>query len=319
MEYTYQEFIQNILNTRGRFACGDEYHERHHVLPKCMNGSDDRENLIDLFAREHFIAHKLLALENPDNEKLVYAWWMMSITRTSSQTQETITPEEYEEARRALSQAMSGENNPMYGKPSPKRGTHLTEAQKQHLRDINSGENSPMYGRHLSEEVKIKISVANTGRVATDEARVNMSNAHIGKNMGVNHSRARRVAQYGIDGVFIKVWDCISDIQRQLNISSTVISRVCKTENGTAGGYQFRYIDGEILNKIPQYVNQSGKYQIKTIARCDEDWNIIDIWDGYTAAQNGTGINRAHISSCCNGKREHAGGYRWKILNENYE
>ena len=74
MEETYEQFIQNILNTRGRFACGDEYHERHHIVPKCMDGGDEEENLIDLFAREHFEAHRLLALENPDNDKLVYAW-----------------------------------------------------------------------------------------------------------------------------------------------------------------------------------------------------------------------------------------------------
>ena len=66
MEMTYEEFINNILETRGRFACGDEYHERHHIVPKCMDGSNDEENLIDLFAREHFEAHRLLALENSD-------------------------------------------------------------------------------------------------------------------------------------------------------------------------------------------------------------------------------------------------------------
>lgn len=71
---TYAEFIQNILNTRGRFACGDEYHEQHHIVPRCMNGTNDEENLIDLYAREHYEAHRLLALENPENEKLVYAW-----------------------------------------------------------------------------------------------------------------------------------------------------------------------------------------------------------------------------------------------------
>ena len=30
---TYKEFIQNILDTRGRFGCGDEYHEKHHIIP----------------------------------------------------------------------------------------------------------------------------------------------------------------------------------------------------------------------------------------------------------------------------------------------
>ena len=73
----YREFIDNILQTRGRFSCGDEYHERHHITPKCMSGENDENNLIDLFAREHFEAHRLLALDNPENEKLVYAWWNM--------------------------------------------------------------------------------------------------------------------------------------------------------------------------------------------------------------------------------------------------
>ena len=46
---TYLEFINNILETRGRFSCNSEYHERHHIVPKCMNGSDDETNLIDLY------------------------------------------------------------------------------------------------------------------------------------------------------------------------------------------------------------------------------------------------------------------------------
>lgn len=319
MENTYQEFIQNILNTRGRFNCGEEYHERHHITPRCMNGTDDKENLIDLFAREHFEAHRLLALENPDNQKLVHAWWMMSTTTKSHKRQECVTPEEYEEARKAFSQSISGKNNPMYGKPSPMKGTHLSEEQKQYLREINTGELSPKYGIPLSEETKAKISAANLGKIVTDEARLNMRNAHLGKNMGVDSSRAKQVAQYGLDGVLIKIWDCMADASRQLNIHPMSITNACSGKMQRAGEYQFRYVDGEVSVKISPYIDQRGKYQVKTIARCDEDWNIIDIWDGPTAAQKGTGINRTHISSCCNGKRQHAGGYKWKILDENYE
>ena len=315
----YQEFIQNILDTRGRFNCGDEYHERHHILPVCVGGTNDKENLIDLFAREHFEAHRLLALENQDNKKLIHAWWMMSSTTKSSRRKDIVTPEEYEEARKEYSKSISGENSPMYGKPSPRRGIHLTEEQKQHLREINLGELSPKYGKPVSEETKEKMRAARLGKVATEEERLNMRNAHLGKNMGADSSRAKPVAQYNLDGILIETWDCVADIERKLHINASAISNVCCGKAHSAGGYQFRYIDGEVLKQIPKYVNQSGKYQIKRIARCDDDWNIIDIWDGCTAAQNGTGINRSHISSCCNGKRKHAGGYRWKILNENYE
>lgn len=40
--------------------------------------TNDEDNLIDLFAREHYEAHRLLVLENPNNHKLAYAWSMMA-------------------------------------------------------------------------------------------------------------------------------------------------------------------------------------------------------------------------------------------------
>jgi len=37
----YQNYIMQILNTRGRFGCGEEYHERHHIVPRCeIEGGD---------------------------------------------------------------------------------------------------------------------------------------------------------------------------------------------------------------------------------------------------------------------------------------
>lgn len=37
----YQNYIMQILNTRGRFGCGEEYHERHHIVLRCeIEGGD---------------------------------------------------------------------------------------------------------------------------------------------------------------------------------------------------------------------------------------------------------------------------------------
>lgn len=113
---TYIEFIENILNTRGRFNIPDgEYKERHHVTPRCLGGQDTKDNLIDLYAREHFIAHKLLHEENQDNEKLTYAYWMMAQCNTKDPNKFQCTPEEYEEARLAfvaiLSEQQKGAGN----------------------------------------------------------------------------------------------------------------------------------------------------------------------------------------------------------------
>lgn len=192
MQETYEEFIQNILDTRGRFACGEKYHERHHIVPKSCGGGNEQENLIDLYAREHFIAHKLLALENPDNYKLVYAWSCMAFVKREDMDRYELTPEEYEEAREAFSKSAtgramseeakqkmrdnhydtSGSNNPFYGK-------HHTEETKKKLSEMRTGqyvgEKSPLYGTHLSEETRQKMSIAKTGTKMSDEAKKKMS------------------------------------------------------------------------------------------------------------------------------------------------
>lgn len=198
---TYDEFINNILETRGRNGCGEEYHETHHIIPKCMGGNDDKSNLIDLYAREHFEVHRLLALENPDNDKLIYAWHMMSVMSDEQQRHYEITAEEYEEAKIAFSKMMSvkmsGNGNPMYGKESAMRGKHLPCESKEKLRlqrigDKNpmygkSGEKAPNYGKRMSEESRKKLSEANSGenhpmygKNHSEETRRKMSEARKG-------------------------------------------------------------------------------------------------------------------------------------------
>lgn len=69
----YSDFIRNILDTRGRFCIPKgEYKERHHIIPKCIGGTNDEDNLIDLYAHEHFIAHELLAKET-NHKQLIFA------------------------------------------------------------------------------------------------------------------------------------------------------------------------------------------------------------------------------------------------------
>lgn len=80
---TYKEFIQNIINTRGQWNIPEgQYWEGHHIKPKCMGGKGNTRrkdpNVIWLLLAEHIEAHRLLALEHPDNRKLVYAYECMS-------------------------------------------------------------------------------------------------------------------------------------------------------------------------------------------------------------------------------------------------
>ena len=52
--------------------------EIHHIIPTCMGGSNDIENLTSLTPREHYICHWILTRIYPDNNKLSTAFFMMS-------------------------------------------------------------------------------------------------------------------------------------------------------------------------------------------------------------------------------------------------
>lgn len=110
----YEDFINSIKESRENKWF--EYSERHHILPRCIGGTDGEDNLIYLTYREHFIAHKILAEENPENRRLGYAYWCMANMNNS---RKIITPEEYEEARSLhvsrLKEYSLGEGNPNYG------------------------------------------------------------------------------------------------------------------------------------------------------------------------------------------------------------
>lgn len=62
------KLVYEHLVKRGqlREVTDKQYYERHHIIPRCMGGCDDEENIVALTAREHFIAHKLLVKIHPN-------------------------------------------------------------------------------------------------------------------------------------------------------------------------------------------------------------------------------------------------------------
>ena len=266
---TYTEFIQNILNTRGRFACGNEYHEQHHIIPRCLGGTDEEDNLIDLFAREHFIAHKMLAEENPDNKKLILAWHIMTNVKTKKQQRYEVTPEEYEEARIAYSQIMIGENNPSksettrrkkseaikgeknhnYGKPRSEstrkkiseahKGKIVSEETCKRISASKTGKNNPSYGKHRSDECRKKMSESAKAR-RTEEWRK--------KHQGANNPSAKKIIRLSDK----MIYGCIKQAADENHVSYSIMRKYCKQHNNFM--YYDEYLtqqnDSNMENKI---------------------------------------------------------------------
>lgn len=255
MEMTYKEFIDNILETRGRFNCGDEYHERHHIVPRCMGGTNDEDNLIDLFAREHFEAHRLLALENSDVQGLVYAWWRMCHIPGSSKRRNEITSEEYEEARKKNNEALKGKNHPQYG-------THRSEETKLKISNARKG-------KCLSDETKKKLSKSHKKENLSEDTLKKMRESHIGKIPSEETVRKRADALRGrkrdlnyLHKMNCKAIYCVETdkvyhsgicASKNTGISRGNISNACNGKRETAGGYYWKYLydktrkDGTII------------------------------------------------------------------------
>lgn len=175
---TYDKFIQDILDTRGRFGIPvGEYKERHHITPKCLGGTNDEANLIDLYAMDHFEAHRLLAIENKDKHELTYAYHLMTTVANKYENRYVATSEEYEESRKLYSEMLKsriGESHPLHGRKYP-----------------------PEYGKRISERKK--------GRKLSDSAKENIRIGHLGLASGGNNPMAKQVV---CDG---KIFDCIQD------------------------------------------------------------------------------------------------------------
>ncbi|QGF20538.1 putative homing endonuclease [Klebsiella phage UPM 2146] len=70
--------IYNSLINKAKMRSLKGYHEKHHVIPKCLGGSNDTSNLVKLTPEEHYVAHLLLIKIYPHEPKLVYAATLMS-------------------------------------------------------------------------------------------------------------------------------------------------------------------------------------------------------------------------------------------------
>ena len=106
----YKKIYTNLIEkAKNRSLNG--YFETHHIIPKCIGGTNELSNLVNLTPEEHYLAHQLLVKIYPDNYKLVKAAAMMIPNRPSNKM--------YGWLKRRFSEAQSlsqsGEGNSQFG------------------------------------------------------------------------------------------------------------------------------------------------------------------------------------------------------------
>lgn len=156
----YQRHYDALIK-RAQSRAIDGYAERHHILPRCLGGSDDPENIAALTPEEHYVAHQLLVKIHPHEAKMVFAALAMTRGRPSNKR--------YGWLRRLFAVRISEIHK---GKPKPP----MTD---EHRRNIGLGQLGRIRGPH-SDQHKARLSAAHTGKTLTDEHRAKLAAAKLG-------------------------------------------------------------------------------------------------------------------------------------------
>lgn len=110
--------------------------------------------------------------------------------------------------------------------------------------EVNEKRRKSLLGKKLSSAVKDKIRQKAIGRFISEETRQKMSLTHKErgtgnwlKSKGHYNGRAKKVAQYSIDGELIKIWDCGVYACNELSINKACLFAALNENQKTAGGF----------------------------------------------------------------------------------
>jgi len=176
----YNDIIERA-KSENRIKHEKHYNENHHIIPRCVGGTDDKENIVLLTAREHYICHKLLTYIYNGNRKIACAFHRMTFSKKLnyriSSRDYAYAKELYhiipmpEETRKKIKDSLSGEKNPMFGKSPTNKGIKLTEEQLNKRKNII-----------VSEETKEKMRNSHTGKYKSDKTKQKIAKKMLGNN-----------------------------------------------------------------------------------------------------------------------------------------
>ncbi|QBQ78513.1 homing endonuclease [Escherichia phage vB_EcoM_KAW1E185] len=147
----YQKIYNDLISRAQAREPLSEYKETHHIIPRCMGGSDDKENLVELTGREHFIAHWLLC-KIYDTPGLKKAFGLMCLTGKNRSYK--ISSQLYELGRRRLSEAAIGREVSIETREKISRALKGRKFTKEHLARMR---------KPKTEEAKKNIAAAKVG------------------------------------------------------------------------------------------------------------------------------------------------------------
>lgn len=157
----YKKIHDTIINNaKNRDLIG--YCENHHIIPKCLGGTNKKENLVKLTAKEHWLIHLLLVELYPNNPKLKLAVRMMSIKSNNQEREKIKSGKIFERIKIDAAQAHSEVLTGVKRKP-------FSQEHKDNISKSKLGKEGPNKGKIFTEEHKKNIGASSKGRIDGDK------------------------------------------------------------------------------------------------------------------------------------------------------
>ena len=146
LDNKYTIAYNNIINrAKARVLVG--YGEFHHIIPKSLGGADDKNNLVKLTAREHFICHLLLTkmVTGKAKRSMTFAVWSLTnLDHSKIRERYKVTSHRYEILKKECAKASSELH----------KGKTVSEETKKKQSDYRKGKPSTFKGKSHTESGK---------------------------------------------------------------------------------------------------------------------------------------------------------------------
>jgi hypothetical protein len=154
-----------ILKSQVRTLDTCKYTEKHHIIPKCIGGSDECTNITVLLPEEHIVAHMLLSKIYPKNKKLIYAVFCMisgfnrCAVKVKNNKQYKHIKERYAKINGERMRKIFKKHNPFLNMSTEKRKNRsVKSSETTKLLGMKSGKNHHYYGKCRTEGDRRKIA-----------------------------------------------------------------------------------------------------------------------------------------------------------------
>lgn len=178
----YQKIYNSLIDRARNCACHG-YSEKHHIIPKCLGGTNHIDNIVELRPEEHYTAHLLLAKIYPNDKRMIFAAHRMTNGKNRNNKL-------YGWVRRQHAEAMSElHSGVIRGTPSVETKTKMSISQQLRLEKekeegIKRGCPSPFKNRIYSDEEKREVYASRRTLYTEEEKEVKYKSRRVGKGNG---------------------------------------------------------------------------------------------------------------------------------------